>query len=91
MAVTVRIPPNLRKLVGGQAEIETTGATVIEAVANVSETHGDLKARLLDEDGGLAPGLNIFVNFDSIKKLDGIETKLSDGDRVVILLAMAGG
>ena len=65
MPVTVRIPPNMRRLVGGQAEIEVEATTVIEALTQVSLGHAALNERLLDDEGGLAKGLNIFVNKDS--------------------------
>ena len=91
MPITVRIPPNMRRLVGGQAEIEVEATTVIEALVQVSLGHVALRERLLDDEGTLAKGLNIFVNKDSIKRLGGVDTAVQDGDRIVVLLAMAGG
>ena len=91
MPTTVRIPPIWRKLTGRKTEIETEADTVRGAITSLAGKYPELERRLLGSDGELAQGLSVFVNHQSIKHLDGLDTALADGDRVLILIAMAGG
>jgi len=90
MAVTVKIPSQLRGVTEGEGEIEVDGGTVGEALDAVFEQHAELRQRIT-EDGGLRRFVNGYVSGEDIRFQDGLETKLSDGDEVTILPAVAGG
>jgi molybdopterin synthase sulfur carrier subunit len=90
MAVTVKIPSQLRGVTDGEGELEVDGGTVGEALAAVFDQHEDLRARIT-EDGTLRRFVNVYVSGEDIRFQDGLETALSDGDEVTILPAVAGG
>ena len=90
MAVTVKIPAQLRAVTDGEGELEVDGATVGEALDAVFEEHSDLRARIT-EDGTLRRFVNVYVSGDDIRFQDGLDTELADGDEVTILPAVAGG
>ena len=91
MAVTVHIPTPLRKLTGNQSEVQAEAATVAELVANLESAHAGIKEKLLDESGDIRRYVNIYVNDEDIRFLDGKDTSLKDGDSVSIVPAIAGG
>jgi sulfur-carrier protein len=90
MAVTVKIPAQLRGITDGEGEIEVEGSTVGQALEAVFDQHDDLRDRIT-EDGGLRRFVNVFVSGEDIRFRDGLETELADGDEVTILPAVAGG
>ena len=90
MAVTVKIPAQLRAVTGGEGEIEVDGGTVGEALDAVFDAHSDLRERIT-EDGSLRRFVNVYVSGEDIRFQDGLDTQLSDGDEVTILPAVAGG
>jgi sulfur-carrier protein len=90
MAVTVKIPSQLRGVTEGEGEIEVEGATVGEALDAVFDQHADLRERIT-ENGGLRRFVNVYVSGEDIRFQDGLDTELSDGDEVTILPAVAGG
>jgi sulfur-carrier protein len=90
MAVTVKIPAQLRAVTGGEGEFEVEGSTVGEALDAVYAEHEDLRDRIT-EDGGLRRFVNVYVSGEDIRFQDGLETTLTDGDEVTILPAVAGG
>ena len=90
MAVTVKIPAQLRGVTEGESEIEVEGATVGEALDAVFDQHAELRERIT-EDGGLRRFVNVYVSGEDIRFQDGLETKLTEGDEVTILPAVAGG
>lgn len=89
--VKVRIPTPLQKITGDKGEVEGVGATVKEMIDNLEESYPGLKERLYDEEGKLRRFINIYVNEEDIRFLDGEETKLSDGDDISVIPAIAGG
>ena len=91
MAVTVRIPTQLRELSGGASEVVVEGATVAEALKALDAAHPGFAERLYDDGGGLRRFVNVFVAEEDIRFLDGLETPLSDGQTVSIVPAVAGG
>ena len=90
MAITVKIPAQLRAVTGGEGEFEVEGSTVGEALDAVYAEHEDLRDRIT-EDGGLRRFVNVYVSGEDIRFQDGLETTLTDGDEVTILPAVAGG
>ena len=90
MAVTVKIPAQLRGVTDGEGEIEVDGATVGEALDAVFEQHDDLRERIT-EDGGLRRFVNVYVSGEDIRFQQGLDTAIEDGAEVTILPAVAGG
>ena len=91
MAVTVKLPTQLRDAAGGAAAAQVEGATVGEALEALYAEHAELRERLADGDGGLRRFVNIYLGGEDIRFLDGLDTQLDDGDEVTILPAVAGG
>jgi len=91
MAVTVRIPTPLQRLTNGQAEVQCTGRTVNELLSDLEKRYPGVKERLCDEQGKLRRFVNIFVNEEDIRFLQGDQTAVKDGDDVSIIPAIAGG
>lgn len=88
---TVRIPPVLRPKTGGQSEVEAEGGNVGEVLRTLTAEHPDTKGQLFGDDGDLNRYVNIYLNDEDVRVLDGLDTAVNDGDTVVILPAMAGG
>ncbi len=88
---TVRIPPVLRPKTGGASEVEAGGADVGEVLRTLTSEHPDTSAQLFGEDGELNRYVNVYLNDEDVRVLEGLETAVKDGDTVVILPAMAGG
>lgn len=91
MPVTVRIPTPLQRLTNGQGEVQCTGGSVNELLADLETHYPGIKERLCDEQGKLRRFVNIFVNEEDIRFLQGDQTKVKDGDEVSIIPAIAGG
>jgi molybdopterin synthase sulfur carrier subunit len=91
MAVLVKIPTQLRAAAGGEAETQIDGATVQEVLDGLFERHGELRARLYDDKGGLRRFVNVYVAGEDIRFLDGLATPVKDGSELTILPAVAGG
>jgi sulfur-carrier protein len=88
---TIRIPPVLRAQTGGQPEVEASGSNVGEVLRALTAAHPDTKSQLFDVDGGLNRYVNVYLNDEDVRVLDGLDTGVSDDDTIVILPAMAGG
>ncbi|MCX2925223.1 MULTISPECIES: MoaD/ThiS family protein [unclassified Streptomyces] len=93
MAIEVRIPTILRQYTDGQKAVEGTGNTLTELFADLETRHAGIRARLVDDANGdqLRRFVNVYLNDEDVRFLDGINTKLTDGDSVTILPAVAGG
>lgn len=91
MSVSVRIPTPLRKLTGGADEVSVEAASIGELIDNLEAAHAGLKARLCDEAGEIRRFVNVYVNDEDVRFLDGRATVLKDGDEVSIVPAIAGG
>jgi molybdopterin converting factor small subunit len=91
VAVTVRIPTQLRQLSGGASEVSVEAATVSEALKALDAAHPGFNERLFDENGGLRRFVNVFVAEEDIRFLDGVDTALTDGQTLSIVPAVAGG
>jgi MoaD family protein len=88
---TVRIPPVLRPKTGGQPEVEAEGGNVGEVLRSLTASYPDTAEQLFGEDGELNRYVNVYLNDEDVRVLQGLETAVKDGDTVVILPAMAGG
>ncbi len=91
MAVLVRIPTPLRTLTKGTAEVQATADTVADLVSDLERQFPGMRDRLMDENGELRRFVNIYVNEEDIRFLDGQKTALKAGDQVSIVPAIAGG
>ncbi len=91
MAVTVRIPTQLRSATGGASEARVDGGTVSEVLDALFEQFGELRERISDEHGSLRRFVNVYLSGEDIRFLDGIETSVPDGSELTILPAVAGG
>ena len=87
----VRIPPVLRPSVGGEKEVQAEGSSVKEVLDSLVEQHPDTQSQLFGGDGGLNRYVNVYLNDEDVRVLDGLDTAVTDGDTLVILPAMAGG
>jgi sulfur-carrier protein len=90
MAVSVKIPTQLRSATEGEASASVDGTTVGEVLDSLYERYGELRSRIA-EDGGLRRFVNVYVDGEDIRFLDGLDTQVKDGDEVTILPAVAGG
>ena len=91
MAVTVRIPTQLRELSGGEAEVGVEGTTVAEVLKQLEARHPGFAARLFDDKGQLRRFVNVFVADEDIRFLQGLETPITEGQVLSIVPAVAGG
>lgn len=91
MAITVHIPTPLRKLTGNASEVEVEADSVTALVAGLESAHAGIQDKLLDETGDIRRYVNIYINEEDIRFLDGKDTVLKDGDKVSIVPAIAGG
>ena len=91
MAVTVKLPTQLRASAGGASKVEVDGDTVGAALEALYAQHPDLKDSLSDGDGGLRRFVNVYVDGEDIRFTDGLDTPVADGREVQILPAVAGG
>jgi molybdopterin synthase sulfur carrier subunit len=91
MAVTVRIPTQLRSLSGGAAEVPIEGSTVAEVLKALDSAHPGFGERLFDDGGELRRFVNVFVADEDIRFLQGINTPVTEGQVVSIVPAVAGG
>jgi molybdopterin converting factor small subunit len=91
MSVIVSIPTVLRTLTGGQSKVEVAGETVGEVLAALEASHPGIKSRILEDDGSIKRFMNLFVDDDDVRYLQGLDTKLSDGASITIFQAVAGG
>ncbi len=87
----VKIPPVLRSSVGGAREVEATGGNVGEVLRSLADQHPATESQLFSEGGELNRYVNVYVNDEDVRVLDGLDTGVSEGDTIVILPAMAGG
>ncbi len=87
----VKIPPVLRAQTGGQAVVEAEGADVGAILRALTEAHPSLQGQLFDDAGELNRYVNVYLNDEDVRLLDGLGTAAGEGDTVVILPAMAGG
>ncbi|GAA4613240.1 MoaD/ThiS family protein [Saccharopolyspora hordei] len=90
MAVKVSIPTILRSHTGGEKSVQAEGNTIAEVIDDLDSNYSGLKGRLV-KDGSLHRFVNVYVNDEDVRFAGGLEAKVSDGDSVTILPAVAGG
>ena len=91
MAVEVRLPTVLRTHAGGASVVSVDGATVQEVLAKLVAEYPGLTGQVVQDDGSLHKFVNIYVDDDDVRYLDGVNTPVPDGAEVSILPAVAGG
>jgi molybdopterin synthase sulfur carrier subunit len=91
MAVTVKLPTQLRSAAGNATEAQVEGGTVGEALDSLYAQHAELRGRISDDGGGLRRFVNVYLGGEDIRFLEGLETAVKDGDELTILPAVAGG
>lgn len=87
----IRIPSPLRRYTEGQSKVTAAGTTVIEVIDNLETSYPGLKSRICDGDGQIKRYVNIFINEDEIRTLEGANSTVDEKDEVSIVPAMAGG
>jgi molybdopterin converting factor small subunit len=88
---TVKIPPVLRPSVGGEREVSASGSSVGEVLSSLAEQHPATQSQLFGQDGSLNRYVNVYLNDEDVRVLEGLETTVGESDTLVILPAMAGG
>lgn len=91
MSVTVRIPTPLRKLTQNKPEVEVSGNTIELLIDNLDANYPGIKERIYDESDNIRRFVNIYLNDEDIRFLEGKSTAVNDGDEVSIIPAIAGG
>jgi sulfur-carrier protein len=88
---TIKIPPVLRASVGGEKEVSASGENVGEVLRDLAATHPATQSQLFAPGGELNRYVNVYLNDEDVRVLDGLDTSVGEGDTLVILPAMAGG
>lgn len=88
---SLRIPTPLRSYTAGQSEVPLTGSTVGEVMQDLITQYPTLQPHLFNGDNQLRPFVNLFINEENIKDLDGLKTPLRQGDRLMLIPSIAGG
>jgi molybdopterin converting factor small subunit len=89
--VTIHVPGPLRKYCSDAAQLSISAHTVRAALEDLQRSQAALYRNLCDETGTVRRHLNVFVNSDNVRDLDGVDTTLTPGDVVTILPAVSGG
>lgn len=89
--VTVRIPSPLRRYTKSQSKVDANGGNVGELIESLEAQFPGIKTRLCDDNSQIKRYVNVFVNGEEIRTLQGIETPVEDRDEISIVPAMAGG
>ena len=91
MSVTVRIPPPLRKITNGADKVSVSGSSISEVLEELEKKFSGFQARIYDENKQLRSFVNIYINGEDIRFLDGLDSNTKSGDEVSIVPAVAGG
>lgn len=91
MAVTVRIPTPLRRITNGVDRVSVDGQNLRSVIDALNMAHPGIKDRLCDESGELRHFVNVFLNGEDVRYLQGLNTTTKTGDEVSIVPAVAGG
>ncbi|HEX3435031.1 MAG TPA: ubiquitin-like small modifier protein 1 [Solirubrobacteraceae bacterium] len=88
---TIKIPPVLRASVGGEKQVSAAGDDVGAVLKDLAANHPATRSQLFSAEGELNRYVNVYLNDEDVRVLDGLDTKVGDSDTLVILPAMAGG
>jgi molybdopterin converting factor small subunit len=88
---TIKIPPVLRPSVGGEKEVTAPGENVGQVLRGLAEAHPATQSQLFSSEGQLNRYVNVYLNDEDVRVLDGLDTSVGESDTLVILPAMAGG
>ncbi|MFQ6027452.1 MAG: ubiquitin-like small modifier protein 1 [Dehalococcoidia bacterium] len=91
MAVMVRIPTPLRRMTNGQDKVELQESKLADLIENLESNYPGFKERLVDENGELRYFVNIYLNGEDVRFLEGLDTSTASGDEISIVPAVAGG
>ena len=91
MGVVVRVPTPLRRLTDGADKVEANGCDLAEIIEDLEGQYNGFKTRLVDENGGLREFVNIYLNGEDVRFVEGTQTQVSSGDEISIVPAVAGG
>tara|TARA_Y100000590_G_scaffold452771_1_gene596517 strand:+ start:16636 stop:16914 length:279 start_codon:yes stop_codon:yes gene_type:complete len=91
MTIRVKIPTPLRKLTDDNSTVTVSGSDITGIISDLDTKYPGIKDRICEENGEIRPFVNIFVNGEDIRYLDGLNSKLSEDDEVSIVPAVAGG
>jgi sulfur-carrier protein len=91
MSVTIRVPPVFRTMTSGSAQVDVEGATISQVLSSLESQHPGFSDKLFDDSGALVRYVNVFVDDDDVRFMDGLETLVPDGATVSIMQAVAGG
>ena len=91
MTVQVHLTSVIQKVVDGQRQLSAEGTTVQELIENIDAKYPGFRSQLVDDDGQLHRFVNIYLNDEDVRFLNGAQTELTEGDQVSILPALAGG
>lgn len=91
MVVKIRIPTPLQRLTGNKSEVEGKGKNIAELLQDLEAKYPGIKDRICDEKGKIRRFVNIYVNEEDVRFLQGEQTEIKDGDEVSIIPAIAGG
>ena len=91
MSVTVKIPTPLRKLTNNETSVDAVGKTIEQIVESLDSTYPGMRERLIDDNGSLRHFVNIYLNGEDIRYIDGLDSAVNDNDELSIVPAVAGG
>jgi len=89
--ISIRIPSPLQPYVSGSREVSIPGSSISEVIQNLTDQYPRLAIHLMAEDGSLRPYIHIYRNETNVSELNGMETELSENDRLMIVPSIAGG
>ncbi len=88
---TIRLPTPLRPYAGGQPEVAVAGGTVSEALGDLVTNYPALRQHLMNGDNQLRPFVNLFLGDENVMDMQGLDTPLKSGDRLLLIPSIAGG
>ena len=91
MSISLKIPTPLRRMTNGESTVDVDGTNLIECIDSLDAQYPGIKERLVSDNGELHRFVNIYVNGEDIRFIDGIKTPIKTGDEVSIVPAVAGG
>ena len=91
MSATVKIPTPLRKLTNNETSVDAVGKTIEQIVESLDSAYPGMRERLIDDNGDLRLFVNIYLNGEDIRYIDGLKSPVSDNDELSIVPAVAGG